>query len=157
MLIESVELKQILIEFKDGLYKSLDRAVHRRVKEIIEGQIQILESILIWIVTNEKRGVIDMEGLKIGLGKTVKLSDIKLPMRSKLDQAIIEEASYLKDLGDARPIDISKVNVTYFINRVYHLAKDGKIHPDAKPIKAGGEIYIALKKTIKRNKKERIA
>lgn len=161
MQIESKELKEALIEVKEGIQKTLAMARKNKVRDVLIANISIIESVLLWVHKTEKEGVTDMESLKIGLGKTVKLADMLKSgtgSRSQLDRAIIEEAEHLKDgqLGDARPIDRGSIkNVTYFKNRVYQLARDGKIHALAAPKETpDGNLYIWLTEKQKgRNKK----
>ena len=154
MNIESHDLKQALIEIKERMSLMLDRSTKNKVRDIFISNISVIESILIWINNSEKQGAINMEELNIGVGKTVKLSDI-IEIQSNVDRAIMKEAKHLEgaELGTGREIDPKMVNVTYFYNRVYTLAKQGKIPADAKPMKTrSGKLYIMLKKSKKREK-----
>lgn len=141
MQLESDELIETLVSIKDNLYQQLDRAMHNRVKALLEARIEIVETILIWLNKTKKEGEVHMEMLKIGLGKTVKLSDIKAS-RSKVDPAIIAEAAQLKAVGEARAIDPAAIKWTYFANRVYALRKDGKLDKSIKPLKQGASFYL---------------
>jgi hypothetical protein len=152
MLIDSQKLRQALIEIKEQYNHVIDRAPKNKVRELFISNIQLIETILIWLHQSEKQGEANMEILKIGLGKTVKLKDI-VSTRSKLDAAIIEEAKHLKEMGDARAIDPKAVTISYFKNRVYKLAAENKIPADAKPVQVGDELYIALKPSSKRRQK----
>lgn len=149
MQIESSELRRTLISIKEQILNTLDRAKQDKVKSVLIANISVVESILIWLSNAEKKGEANMEALKIGLGKTVKLSDITV-VRSKLDAAIIEEASFLKEMGDARPIDPTAVNVPYFVNRVYVLSREGRIDKNTVPVRMGDKLYIALREKQER-------
>lgn len=151
--IDSNKLRHALIDIKEQITVTLDKVTKNSVRSVLISNIQVIEQILLWIAKSEKEGVINMDTLKIGLGKTVKLTDIERQPRSKLDQAIIEEASYLKEIGDAREIDPKAVKISYFTNRVYQLAREGRIHAAAAPVKAGSKLYIALKEKQKGRQK----
>ncbi len=148
MQIELNDFKKPLIELKLENQALADRVKQKQTRDSIRANIYVIETILMWLNKSEKEGVIDMESLKIGLGKTVKLSDIKRGSRSKLDQAIIDEAEHLKngEIGvDGREIDRKAIkNIQYFKNRVYQLAREGRIHPNAAPIENGDQLIIGL-------------
>lgn len=150
-------LRDTVIEMKDRVNGNLDRTQQNKIRDLLIAQVQILESILIWINITKKEGEISMEKLKIGVGKTVNLNEIAVPSRSQLDAAIIEEAEFLKgkEMGAARVLDKSKIsNITYWKNRVYTLAHEGRIPKDTKPVIIDGELYLGLRESQRRFKRK---
>lgn len=141
MLIESNELKRTLISIKEQLIFNVDKARKNKVKDTFLSNIGIIETILIWLSNTEKQGVIDMETLKLSVGKTIKLSDIAAESRSKIDPAIIEEAKALRP-GEAVQMNAQSVKWTYFANRVYTLRKEGKLPKEVKPLKRRDSFYL---------------
>lgn len=142
MLVDTKEIKTILYELKQQAFVQLDRTSNNKVKNAIEARITVLDTLFIWLDQSEKKGEIDMESLQLGLGKVVKLDDIKSASRSKIDPAIIAIAKKL-DPGDAEPIDPTKIKWPHFANRVYVLKKEGLVPENVKPLKRGENFYLA--------------
>ncbi len=150
MQIESIELKRTLIKQKEAILQMLDRSPKNKVKEILDSNISLIESFLIWISNSEKTGEVNMDNLK--LGEIVRWEPKQ--RRGSIDPSIIQDSKQLKKNFDAIKITSSTVKWTSLVNRVYALRKDGKIPNNIVPRKnEEGQFLVYLEEPPKKRAK----
>ncbi len=145
-LVDKDKLREFLTTRKFALLQN-DRVAKGAAKQAIIGQLQAIDSMLIFLTTSQEAH--DMDALKLSLDKQAKpLEDLAPRTRSSgLTEALTELVSSLKP-GTYRQIDTREVKPKSIVAKVYALKKTGVLPKDVYPVtrKGGAEVYIAKAK-----------
>lgn len=123
MLINSEDLEKLLFEAKQRLFLLLDKAKTLKVKASLDGKIEMIDYLFMWLSTSKQKGEVIMEPLKLGEFTTWE----EKPRIGSIDSKIIEDAKRLRRNMDAIKVTVEKINWVTFQNRAYQLRKEGKI------------------------------
>ncbi len=135
-----------LIERKDRLVQQ-ERMAIGKAKLSINAQIQVFESILIFVVRNKTNREATMEELELSLDKEARSLDELKPRRSnnEVTKAIIRLVDSLKP-GTFKKVTNEKVKPRSIAAKVYVMKKKGILREDISVVTRGSELYISRKK-----------
>lgn len=139
------DLVKFLIERKQKLVLQ-ERVAMGLAKHSINSQIQVIESILIFVSRNKSKEVVNMEELELSLEEARSIDELT-PRRSnnQVTKAIIKLVNGLKP-GTFRPVDTKKFKGRSIAAKVYVMKKKNMLPEDISVITRGTELFIARKK-----------
>ena len=146
------EVKEFLIEQK---MKLLEYEKHSRgtAKLSMTGQIQVLDTFLVWLNTyiHQREGELNMEKLKLSLDTQAKSLDALQPRQrtSALTDAVLELAESLAP-NTYKPINNPNIkSMRAVASKIWALRAKGKLPKDIRAIVRGKDLYLARIKESK--------
>lgn len=144
MKVELQEIRQVFIDVKVEREQIYRRATHKTVKLVLDSEIRLLDTVLIFLGKLEKQGDTTMADLKLALSENkILLEDIQhRRSSSELETEIKQLADNLKP-GQAMSINPERIKYGHFATKIYQMKKAGKLGEEFAPMKRGPQIFLA--------------